>query len=104
LRSTAATDIIGIPLKDIADLLLAECELPNSSAPQPPPLTDIEQRVLNIIKEHPKGIQGKGIIHNVRKQGFPIAQSTLTRHIIPKLKQWYSVENRRGVGYFLPST
>jgi hypothetical protein len=60
--------------------------------------------VLGIIKAHPEGILGRRIIQELGKHGFPIQQSTLTTHIIPKLKKWYGVENRGGVGYFLPST
>jgi hypothetical protein len=61
-------------------------------------LTDTERRVLNIIERPPpdQGQTGKEIIAALRKQGYLISQSTLTRHIIPKLKRWYNVENPGG--------
>lgn len=69
----------------------------------PPPLTENEKRVLSIIQEQPRGdgILGKQIIDQLTTQALPIDQSTLTRHIIPMLKRWYGVDNRRGVGYYI---
>ncbi len=66
------------------------------------PLTDSERRVLELIKGAPDGIMGPQIVAALSKEGFNLAQSTLTRHIIPKLKA-RGVENRRGAGYYLPT-
>lgn len=64
-----------------------------------PPLTDTERAVLEIIKKQysGEGIQGKDIVKQMR--GL-IEVSTLTRHIIPKLKT-HGVKNRRGAGYYI---
>jgi hypothetical protein len=67
-----------------------------------PPLTDHEQAVLKVIKDHPGGIQGSKILSILAKRRRVLDQSTLTRHIIPKLKDWCRVRNRRGVGYYIP--
>ncbi len=75
--------------------------------PKPPPLTDHEQKVLDLIKAQPpgKGITGPKILTTLAKQGRILDQSTLTRHIIPKLKKWYGVGNAGGGrGYFIPPT
>jgi len=71
----------------------------------PPPLTRLEKAVLNIIKVQPKdkGITGNKIIAELARQRITTEQSTLTRHIIPKLKRWYGVKNRPGVGYYISS-
>ncbi len=71
---------------------------------QPPPLTDKEEAVLTIITKQPKGkgITGKCIIAELSRQGIELEQSTLTRHIIPKLKKKpYEVKNRPNVGYYV---
>jgi hypothetical protein len=75
----------------------------NAPADSAPPLTEAEGKVLELIKQQPKGqaITGPEIISSLNKQGFPMEQSTLTRHIIPKLKKGYGVKNRRGVGYYV---
>ncbi len=66
------------------------------------PLTDSERRVLELIKGAPDGIMGPQIVAALSKEGIRLAQSTLTRHIIPKLKA-RGVKNRRGAGYYLPT-
>jgi hypothetical protein len=66
-----------------------------------PPLTAREQAVLEVIKDHPDGIQGGKILSILARRGRVLDQSTLTRHIIPKLKDWHHVRNRPGVGYYI---
>jgi len=80
---------------------------PEAERPKPPPLTVHEQKVLDLIRARPAGtgITGRGIIDALNKQGNAPEQSTLTRHIIPKLKRWFGVENAGGGrGYFIPPT
>lgn len=72
--------------------------------PPPPPLSETERRVFEIIDKQPdgEGVTGPEIIELLRRQNFPIEQSTLTKHIIPKLKKARGVRNRRGgVGYYV---
>lgn len=68
----------------------------------PRPLTDSEQRVFDLIHELPsgKGITGKQIVSKLAEEGYPLDQGTLTRHIIPTLKQSRGVRNRSCVGYY----
>jgi hypothetical protein len=66
-----------------------------------PPLTAHERAVLEVIKDHPHGIQGDNILTILARRGRVLDQSTLTRHIIPKLKDWHRVRNRPGVGYYI---
>ena len=75
----------------------------SAPADSPPPLTEAEGKVLELIKKQPKGqaITGSEIISRLNQQSFPMEQSTLTRHIIPNLKEFYGVKNRRGVGYYV---
>ena len=69
-----------------------------SEIPEEEPLSDTEQAVFDLIVGLPKGkgITGKEICNKVSGLG----PSTLTRHIIPKIKR-RGVRNRRGVGYFI---
>jgi DNA-binding CsgD family transcriptional regulator len=62
-----------------------------------PPLTEREREVYDLLAALRPGqaLTGKQI-----KQKTGIDQSTLTSHIIPKLKL-HGVKNRRGVGYYL---
>jgi hypothetical protein len=79
--------------------------LPKSAThPVSVPLSDTEQKVLDEIKSQVPGtgITGAKICRHLADKGFPIDQSTLTRHIIPKLKASHGVENRPGVGYYIP--
>jgi hypothetical protein len=63
--------------------------------------------VLSIFQEQPqgKGLTGKEIVVALRKKGIEIADATLRRHCLPKLKELYRIENTpsRG-GYHLPLT
>lgn len=73
---------------------------------KPPPLTEHEQWVLDLIAAQPKGtaITGPRIISAIGvKHHYVMEQSTLTKHIIPKLKRWYSVKSRPRVGYYIDS-
>lgn len=66
-----------------------------------PPLTGLPAKVLPIIDEGL--ITGREIIREVqRRHGRVLAQSTLTRHVIPKLRP-YGVCND-GDGYYRIST
>lgn len=102
----------GMPARRSEHLADVPASEPKGNAkPKPdsetgPPLTDTEERVLKIITAIPegKGITGCAIVDRLKKQGYTHAQSTLTRHTIPKLKQWHGVENRRGVGYYCRAT
>ena len=71
-----------------------------------PPLTEPEQQVLGIIKQQPpdKAISGQAIVDELGRRGRTIVLSTLTRHIIPRLKAHHRVRNRRGAGYYITST
>jgi hypothetical protein len=75
-------------------------------APAGPPLTDTEQRVLDLIQavSQGKGITGRQIIAKLDKEGFLLDQGTLTRHVIPILKKSHGVKNRPGVGYYCERT
>lgn len=55
------------------------------------------EAVLSIIKAQPKkqGINGKGIIKELKARGIHLAESSLRKHILPKLAQ-YGVVNHRG--------
>jgi hypothetical protein len=66
-----------------------------------PPPTPLQRQVLEIIKNHPNGIKGPQIISALAKEGDNLDQSTLTRHIIPELKEKHHVRNRRGAGYYI---
>ena len=76
--------------------------------PPPPPLSKLEQQVLEEIKSLPEGegITGRQILDRLARGGGGrvVEQGTLTRHIMPMLKQWHGVKNRRGVGYYIGST
>jgi hypothetical protein len=71
-----------------------------------PPLTATEQRVLALIQAVPQGqgITGRQIIKKLDKEGFPLDQGTLTRHVVPSLKRYHGVKNRSGVGYYCEPT
>ena len=62
----------------------------------PPPLTDNQTEVLNLIRQHPEGIQGPAIT-----RATDINQSTLTSSVIPVLKDHYGVTNKGGAGYYI---
>lgn len=77
----------------------------------PPPPTSLEEAVLNVIRAHPGGITGRAIIEQVSRETststepYFLDQAALTSRIIPRLKRWYGVENRRnGVGYYISSS
>jgi hypothetical protein len=68
-----------------------------------PPLTATEQEVLTIIKKQSKGkgIQGKAIIAALKKKGIDLKETTLRKHILPKLQRFHGVENIRAAGGYL---
>jgi hypothetical protein len=68
----------------------------------PPALTDVQRAVLEQLDGLPPGagLTGKEFLKVLRDWGFRIKQSTLTRHIMPTLKEYYGVRNRRGGGYY----
>jgi hypothetical protein len=72
------------------------------------PLSDQERAVLEVIQAQPLGVGiiGKKIIAELehRQGGLDIDQAALTSRIIPRLKKHYGVQNRRNVGYYIPST
>jgi hypothetical protein len=97
--------------KDEAAYLALEREVrgvkaaPNTSVGDPPPpLTGLEEEVLDEIRGHPQGIKGPRIIANLARRRITLGQGSLTGRIIPKLKKWYGVRNRRPVGYYIPAT
>ncbi len=66
-----------------------------------PPLSKKEKAVFDLIKHQPEGsaLKGGEIISKLDQQGIFLEQSTLTRHIIPKLRE-RGITNRHGVGYY----
>jgi len=67
------------------------------------PLTPTERAVLAIIKKQRRGsgIEGKAIITALKKTGIELKETTLRRHIIPKLKKCHGVMNTRAAGGYL---
>jgi hypothetical protein len=68
-------------------------------------LTDTERSVYKVIASQPrgKGLEGKEIVVKVKNQGVALEETTLRRHVIPRLKALMGVRNSsaRG-GYYLP--
>lgn len=62
-----------------------------------------EKAVLAIIKSQPKGngINGKEIIKKLKDKGILIAESSLRKHILPKLIAGHGVVNHRAAGGYL---
>jgi hypothetical protein len=73
------------------------------AAHHPPSLTATEQKVLDIIKAQPKGkgVIGKFIIKELKRKKIDINETTLRRHILPKLILHFGVRNQRGAGGYL---
>jgi hypothetical protein len=67
-----------------------------------PPLSENERRVFDLLSglDDGEALTGAQIIDRLANDGWPVEQSTLTRHIIPTLKRW-GVQNRSRVGYFV---
>ena len=68
-------------------------------------LNRTEKAVLSIIKAQPKGkgINAKSIIKQLSSNGVELAESTLRRHILPKLIKKHGVVSHRAAGgYFIP--
>ena len=75
-------------------------------ATQPAPamaLTKTEAAVLSIIKAQPKGegIRAKGIIKELKRRCIQLAESSLRKHVLPKLVTRYGVINHRAAGGYL---
>ena len=82
---------------------------PEAEADPRVPLTDGDRAVLDIIRAQAegKGITGKDIVNELRKRtpSVKINPSTLTRHIIPRLKSEHGVKNPGGGrGYYIDAT
>lgn len=75
---------------------------PNLTAPvdSRQSLTEPEQRVLDLIKAQPsgRGITGKQIVTNLKKLAIELKESTLRRHVLPKLAKHFRVKNQRSRG------
>jgi hypothetical protein len=67
-------------------------------------LTPTDRAAVNIIKQCSKnhgGISAKHLQTKLKKKGIDVELSTLTRHVLPKLKQHFNVANDRdGRGYY----
>jgi hypothetical protein len=68
-----------------------------------PKLTKTERVALSIIKAQPKGrgISGKEIIAELKRKNIILLESTLRRHILPKLAEHFGVVNQRAAGGYL---
>lgn len=84
---------------EVRALLGAANERLSHDLANPKPLTDLQKEVLKLIPQGTsEGITGKEIVSKLADMS--LAQSTLTRHVIPVLKKYYGVCNDRAVGYF----
>lgn len=88
----ALASVVGEPPKAIPQL-----------SQSPEELTRTEQAVLAIISNQPKGqgVVGKGIIAKLKQQKIELKESTLRRHILPKLKVHHGVIACRSAGGYL---
>jgi hypothetical protein len=86
--------------------------IPATSVPRPPMptaepvhgagLSITDKGVLAIIKRQRRGqgIQGKAIISALRERSIDLKESTLRRHVLPKLRV-HGVQNSRAAGGYL---
>jgi hypothetical protein len=89
--------------RDIRALLAAANERALGEAFVPPPLSSLEKAVLQLIPRGGEtGLTGRQLIAALKRQCWQLDQSTLTTHVIPKLKRFYGVGGRPGVGYYRP--
>ncbi len=70
---------------------------PLDNVPPPLPLSDTEQKVFDFISSHP-GVIGKQV-----DKELDIPESTLSRHVFPKLRR-HGLRNRHGFGYYIKGT
>jgi hypothetical protein len=106
----AIADAVVRRISQSGDTVLIKTETPeegNNLAPEvdQSSLSRTELAVLLIIRDQPsgRGISGKGIIGQLKKRGVEITESSLRRHILPKLMKSHSVVNHRAAGgYFIP--
>ncbi len=70
-----------------------------------PPLTDRAAAVLDLLKKLPKGraLTCPAIVDALNNLCPPVLidESTLTKDIIPPLKEYHCVKNKRRVGYYI---
>jgi hypothetical protein len=59
-------------------------------------------RVLGKLKPH-EGLEGKEILEELPTSPPRLAMSSLRRHYLAPMKRNGQIDNRRGVGYFIPS-
>ena len=95
------SDITRMP--KLAQVTAVERDEP--AADFPPPLSEKATAVYKLLLELPEdeGLTGRQIVSRLREQGVFTDESTLTTHIIPKLKRVHGVVNRPNVGYCIPS-
>jgi len=88
--------------RDVGALLAAATERMFDSGGHvtAPPPSEREEAVLAVIPYWPKAITGKEILIKLKDSYPTLDQGALTKDIIPKLKAYYGVANRSGVGYF----
>jgi hypothetical protein len=97
------TEVLRDALHDVRALAAAATERiagKPGSADVRPPLKHRERAILNLIPlcETGQGITGKELIDKLKRFRLSISQSTLTTHVIHKLKAHYGVE-KTAVGY-----
>jgi hypothetical protein len=82
----------------LADIFDEQCASADASIR----LTDSEKRVHEVIltAAPDEGVTGREIAARLARSGYAITQATLTRHIIPKLRDHRGLKNRKGVGYY----
>lgn len=94
-------NMFGDVARDVRALIAATHERLEADRAGSAPLNDRQKEVLKLIPFGPdRGILGKEIIAMLGKAGDSLGLSTLTRHVIPRLKQFHNVRNQRGVGYY----
>ena len=97
--------VLATRLGELGDLIaLAEARLgKGTSAVAKTGLTRTEEAVLSIIKAQPKGkgVNGKGIIKQFKGQGVTLKESSLRKHLLPKLIKHHGVVNHRAAGGYL---
>jgi hypothetical protein len=101
----AHRDDVNAWLKDVESALISARAIPangSESGPEKPRLTEYQKDVLRLIRSVPpdEGITGRAIVEAMFNSGKQITQGSLTKHIIPILKQHYGVKNKPRVGYF----
>jgi len=65
-------------------------------------LSKREKAVYDIIPKAPDAIILPDLLDRLAKKGMILDDSAITKDIMPRLKKYYGVENRKQVGYFRP--